>query len=77
MGTVAPSAHQNGRMKSTAKPKTVNVIQKIFRCMRSSSLERSSHSTHFPVHHAGGFGFPAIAVNSHFFNTLAKYGLTS
>jgi hypothetical protein len=30
---VAPTAHQNGRKRSAASPKTVKVPQKILRCM--------------------------------------------
>ncbi len=35
IGIVAPSAHQNGRIKSAINPSAVNVIQNTFRCMPS------------------------------------------
>src|ERR1022692_3990225 len=33
IGTVAPSAHQIGNAKSAVSPRTMKVIQKIFRCI--------------------------------------------
>src|SRR5450759_260407 len=37
MGMVAPSAHQIGNAKSAISPRTMKVVQKIFRCIGLSS----------------------------------------